>query len=88
MLKSKVSFFQHMRNGGGKLSNREAPLHLKFIGLFLIRYLRWRSRLGEEYFMLENDKDDIEEETLLINKTATEDGEIEGNINTTSAGEG
>ena len=48
--KIKSMFFHHARKGGGKLSNREAALHLNSIGLFLIRDLMWRSGLGEEFF--------------------------------------
>ena len=66
--KIKSIFFQHASKGGGKLTNRNAALHLNAIGLFLIRDLMWRSGLGEEFFMLEYEKIDMEEEHLRQNK--------------------
>ena len=66
--KIKSMFFHHARKGGGKLSNREAALHLNSIGLFLIRDLMWRSGLGEEFFMSEQEMEKMEEEIVMQNE--------------------
>ena len=62
------SYFSAYEKRTRKISNHKALLYLNSIGLFLIQHIMWRSGLGEEFFMSEQEMEKIEKEIIIQNK--------------------